>query len=82
MLDIEPAITMKRNALVATSNIAISFRERTGKSPTGNQGAVSIRSYTRKNLLEPKFKQESVTFMPPNKEVKINNTKPFPVNWT
>ena len=27
-------------------------------------------------------KQESVTFMPPNKEVKINNIKPFPVNWT
>ena len=34
------------------------------------------------NLLEPKFKQESVTFMPPDKEVKINNIKPFPVNWT
>ena len=35
-----------------------------------------------KNLLKPKFKQESVTFMPPNKEVEINNIKPFPVNWT
>ena len=36
----------------------------------------------RKQLLKSKFKQESVTFMPPNKEVKINNIKPFPVNWT
>ena len=45
-------------------------------------GAVSIRSYARKNLLKPTYKQESVTFMPPNKEVKINNIKPFPVNWT
>ena len=47
-----------------------------------DQGAVSIRSSAIKNLLKPKFKQESVTFMPTNKEVKINNTKPFPVNWT
>ena len=31
-----------------------------------------------KILLKPIFKQESVTFMPPNKEVKINNIKPFP----
>ena len=32
---------------------------------------------------KPKFKQEeSMTFMPPNEEVKINNVKPFPVNWT
>ena len=46
------------------------------------QGAVSIREPSKKNLLEPKFKQESVTFMPLNKEVKINNTKPFPLNWT
>ena len=32
---------------------------------------------------KPKFKQEeSMTFMPPNEEVNINNIKPFPVNWT
>ena len=38
----------------------------------------------RKNLLnfKSKFKQESMTFMPPNKEVKVNHIKPFPVNWT
>ena len=41
-------------------------------------GAVSIRT----NLLKPKFKQESLRSMPPNKEVKNNNIKPFPVNWT
>ena len=49
---------------------------------TTQLGAVSIRSYTRKNLLKPKIKQEFGTFVPPNKEVKINNIKPFPLNWT
>ena len=35
-----------------------------------------------KIFLSQKLKQEFVTFMPPNKEVKINNIKPFPLNWT
>ena len=46
------------------------------------QGAVSIEGQARKNRLKPKSKQESVTFMPLNKEVKINNEKLFPLNWT
>ena len=36
---------------------------------------------SKKKLLKPIFKQESVTVMPPNKEVNINNIKQF-VNWT
>ena len=35
-----------------------------------------------KFCLSQKVKQESVTFVPPNKEVMISNMKPFPVNWT
>ena len=35
-----------------------------------------------KICLSQKLKQEFVTFMPSNKEVKINNIKPFPLNWT
>ena len=32
--------------------------------------------------VKPILKQDSGTFKPPNKEVKINNIKPFPVHWT
>ena len=36
-------------------------------------------------MLKPEIKQELVKFLPPNKEVKINNIKPFPgcheISW-
>ena len=40
-------------------------------------GLFQLGSQARKNRLKPKSKQESVTFMPLNKEVKINNKKLF-----
>ena len=46
------------SSILTPSLVAISGLE-------GKSGAVSIRSYAKKNLPKPKFKQESVPFMPP-----------------
>ena len=47
-----------------------------------SRGMFQLGVKQEKKLLKPIFKQEYVTFMSLNKEVKINNIKPFPVNWT
>ena len=45
------------------------------------RGLFQLGVKQEKICLSRNFKQESVIFMPLNKEVEINNIKIFPVNW-
>ena len=46
------------------------------------RGLFQLGVEQEKICLSQNLNKKPVTFMPPNKEVKINNIKPFPVNWT